>query len=735
MRGWRLAGLRRNPGPVIGTLVAAVTAATISVAALSVAFAHSSAPPGRLAGADVVVAGDTRLTLTLGRGEDAEVQGVPLPAYRGVPEQLADRLARVPGVASAVGESGFPSGTVRPGEVDLVAVEADPGVGAEVLAARIKAALHGGAGYTIATGAARGDLADPSVAVERADGQSLGVAVIPVLVMTSMFALAATTALSVGLRRNRFALLRAIGAKRGQVRSAVLLEQALIASAGGLAGFLPGIALGRAGVSALASHGLLPAGSSASVDPWLLPIVCGGLLVVCVLSGLLAARSAARTSPARAVRGEHTEGRFPHPVRVMLGLAAAGGVITLDAVTLRQSGPGAAIALAAPLLMCGLAAVALLGPVLVGVCAAVLRPLHAAGPGARLALSGIRVLPRRTASAVVPVALAVGMIGAIGFSNATILHASTTQSAQAVVADHVLEGGGLDPGLLARARALPGVTAAAGISPLSIEVTDPDLESVGGVAVSGGPVDQLLDLGVTSGSLGGPGGLAAGQIAVSTMEASEMGAHLGSRVTAYLPDGTPFTGTVSAIYARSLALGDLVVPASVAAGHTGTAPTYGQILVEGGDPSRLAALAATHPGAQSADRQVYNAQVRQNESVNGFGNDLILGVIAALAAVAMINTLVVATLERRRQVRLLARVGATGRQLAGMFAWQAVFVTVCGIAAGAAVGAGTLVAVDRAITGSATPYIPPGPAALMAATIAVLATGSIMAAFRALPRR
>ena len=140
MRGWMLAGIRRGPGPLIGTVVASAAAAALTVAALSVAIADTSAPAGRLAAASVVVAGDTSLHLTVGHGDDAR-QSLPLPAYRGVPAGLAGQLARVPGVAAAAGESGFPGGVVRPGDVDLVTVTAKPGVSPGVLAGRIRAAL------------------------------------------------------------------------------------------------------------------------------------------------------------------------------------------------------------------------------------------------------------------------------------------------------------------------------------------------------------------------------------------------------------------------------------------------------------------------------------------------------------------------------------------------------------------------------------------------------------------
>ena len=738
MSGWVLAGMRRNPGPVIGTVVAAATAATLTVAAVSVGTSHSPAPLGRLTGADVVVAGDTLLHVTVGRGAGADPESAPLPAYRGVPAGLARELARVPGAAKTTRETGFPGGTTRPGLVDLIAVTADPGVSPGTLAHRIRDALPGGAGYTIATGAARGGLADPNLAIERANGQALGGAVIPFLLMAALFALAATTALSVNLRQRRFALLRAMGATRGQVRRAVLAEQAMLAVAGGLAGYLPGAALGAAGVRALVAHGMLPPGSTASPSPWLALFACAINLPVCVLSGLVAARRAARTSPAQAVREVNYERRRAHPVRVLLGLVAVASVVALNVISLHQSGPGIQAALALPLLLAGMAACALLSPVLVRAVAAAARPLRAAGPTARLALAAIRALPRRTASAVVPVAMAVGMIGAVAFSNTSIAHAADTQSARAVTAGAVLTssrpaGSGLEPALLARAGSLPGVRAVAGVSSLQIAVTDPDLEYLGGAAISGGPLDRALNLGVESGHLNE---LRNGQIAVSAIEASSgvLGVHLGSRVTVYLPDGTPYTATVSAIYARSLALGDVLIPASVAAGHTGTPPGYGQILVDGAHPAQLAAVASAYPGVHVAGRQVYNAQVRQNNAQNGFGDLLILGVIAALAAVTMANTLAVATFERRRHVRLLAQVGATRRQLAGMFGWQALFVTVVGIAAGVAVCAGALAAINRAVTGSPVPYVPAGPAALIVATVAALATGTIMASLRAMSR-
>jgi len=738
MRGWMLAGVRRSPGPLIGTVVASAAAAALTVAALSVAIADTSAPAGRLAGASVVVAGDTSLRVTVGHGDDAR-QSLPLPAYRGVSAGLAGQLARVPGVAAATGESGFLGGVVRPGDVDLVAVTAKPGVSPGVLAGRIRAALssagHGGRGYTIATGPARGDVADLTAAVERSDGQVLGAALIPPIVTISLFVLAATTGLAVSLRRRRFALLRTVGATRGQVRRAILAELAVCGVAGGALGWLPGVALGGLGVHALAAHQMLPAGSAAWRSPWLLLVACGVSVIVAVLSGQIAARRAGRTSPAQALRETVAEGTWPSPVRILLGLGAAGGAGTLMAFTFGQKSAAGQLALALPLLLTCMVAVALLGPVLVAFAAWLARPARAVGgPSARLALAAISAQPRRTASAVIPVALAVALVGSVYFADASIAHATAAQAGSTVTADRVISGPGLDAGALRQVRALPGVRAAAGVAPVSVAATDPDLEPVYGEAVSDGPLNRVLDLGVTSGSLGA---LRPGQIAVSALEAAPgaMGVHVGSRLTVYLPDGTPYRASVSALYTRSLASGDVLIPASAVDGHTGAAPGFAQVLVSGGTAGGLAALAAGHPGWHVASRNVANAAAERAAAQDGFANNLILGLVAALAAVALVNTLAVATVERRRALRLLGRVGASRGQVAAAFGWHALFVTVTGLVAGAAAGAVTLVAVTKAATGSWVPFIPLAPAAGLVLGVGALVAGAVMIPFYAMSRR
>jgi putative ABC transport system permease protein len=203
----------------------------------------------------------------------------------------------------------------------------------------------------------------------------------------------------------------------------------------------------------------------------------------------------------------------------------------------------------------------------------------------------------------------------------------------------------------------------------------------------------------------------------------------------YLPDGTPYRATVSALYARSLASGDVLIPAAVTAGHTGTTAGFGQLLVSGGSANALAGFTAGHPGWHVASRAAANAAAARNAAQDGFANDLILGLVAALAAVALVNTLAVSTLERRRALRLLGRVGATRGQVAAVFGWQAAFVVVTGLFAGTAAGTVALLAVTRAATGSWAPSIPFGPAAGLVAAVIALTAGAVMIPFWTMRRR
>jgi putative ABC transport system permease protein len=79
----------------------------------------------------------------------------------------------------------------------------------------------------------------------------------------------------------------------------------------------------------MASHQLAPKTTQAWSEPWIALVVAGISMVVAELAGFVAARRASRISPAAALRETDVERRWPHPVRVMLGLACLAGGVAL----------------------------------------------------------------------------------------------------------------------------------------------------------------------------------------------------------------------------------------------------------------------------------------------------------------------------------------------------------------------------------------------------------------------
>ncbi len=626
----------------------------------------------------------------------------------------------------------------HPGRADLIGVIARPGMAAPALAARVRTVLTsiglGGRHLSVVTGTARGPAADLAAASDKGNLSLLALNVGTVMVIVSMFVVAGAVSLSVLQRRRQFALLRAIGASSGRLRRMMITELAGLGILGALIAYLPGVRLSSLALRGLAGQQFVPAGTRLWTSPLVLLIAAGAGVFVAELAGFIAGRRASRVRPTEALAEASVEGRWPHPVRVVLGIIAFGGAVTLGIVTLRQNvDPDQQASNALVTLLISMVAVAFLGPLLVAAAEFVLRlPLRLlSGAAGRLALADIRVRPRRMAASVVSVALAVSFSGTIYLIDATQTHAAVVQGRQRLVADEAISapGPGLAPSALADVAATRGVAAAIGLTPTTVLVPAEGDESASGEAVTPGPLAEVLSLPVIAGSLAR---FRPGDIALSNMIAGngELNAHVGERITSYLADGTRYAATVTAIYSRSLGFGDVLVPAAAAGGgHVGT-PALSEILVHGFAgiapttlARRIAPLTRRFPGLRIASRSVVNAQYAQLTSQNSYLNNLLLGLIITLAAITLANTLITIAVERRELLRLLSRVGATSRHLLAITGWQVVVLNATAITVGAAAAGLAVTVVSRVLTGSYLPYLTWTP--LLALAISVLALSGL----------
>jgi putative ABC transport system permease protein len=313
----------------------------------------------------------------------------------------------------------------------------------------------------------------------------------------------------------------------------------------------------------------------------------------------------------------------------------------------------------------------------------------------------------------VAIALPVAYLGGVAVINATTARVAVTQSSERLAAAAVASapGPGLDPSVVPAIRRRPGVTAAVGLTPTTVYLVEDSYPgSTAAEAVTPGSLPAVLRLAVTSGSLKhfGPGDIAVSQLAVTGTKF-----HVGQTIMTYLADGAPYPAKITAVFSRSLGFADALIPSAAAGGgHLGSS-TLAEVLIGASDgtspatlTARIAAMSASYPGLQAASRDVINAQYEQSVAQDSYINTLLLSIIGLLVSVALVNTLVLATLQRRAELAVLRRVGATAGQLAAAAAWQAAALTLIGVVLGIAALTATATTVSEASGGSPVPSIP-----------------------------
>jgi putative ABC transport system permease protein len=211
-------------------------------------------------------------------------------------------------------------------------------------------------------------------------------------------------------------------------------------------------------------------------------------------------------------------------------------------------------------------------------------------------------------------------------------------------------------------------------------------------------------------------------------------ARIGERVAVMLGDGTPAQATVVAIYRRELAFGDVLLAPELAAGHLST-PLLNEILIETDQPAatvagRLQALAQRYPGLHVSDSaSLITANDASNE-LNHWLGPFFVAMVFAFTSIAVVNTLIMIALRRRRELALLRLTGATTRQVRSMARWEAVVIIVIGLGIGLAIAAAALVPLSHAVTGGLRPYTPAGWLAAILGISALLAVVALAAPTR-----
>jgi putative ABC transport system permease protein len=537
-----------------------------------------------------------------------------------------------------------------------------------------------------------------------------------------VFVVASTTTLALRRRRREFALLRAVGATRAQVRRMITFELLLLSAIAAPLGAGPGLLLARWLDPVLRQAGVVGPDFTSSLSP--LPAVSSVLLLVptVLLAGRLAARETLRVAPTAAIADSAAETK---PIgRVRLGAAAvtALGGLSVALTPLWVPGTaGAAAAASSQLLL--ISAAALAGPVLV---AWTFRRAAQAVPGragaaTRLAVQNLGGFSRRLTTVVVPLALLLGTGTIQSTIEQTIQRAATEQLTAAIGTDHVASSPtGLDPAQLAALADTPGVTEVVPLAdaPARMRIDDeeegvPDSLSWGSTVLRAVPplvAPDLFDPAVTQGSLEDLQG--DDTVAISADTASLTGRGRGDTLDIRL-DGSAEAEKfeVVAVYDRGLGIGPVLVGPQTLTAH-GVTPVVNLALVAS-DETATPALSGT--SLTTTERYVAAAG-SPDADVQRLSTLLTLFLLL-FVGIGSLNALGLLTAGRVSELRLLYRSGATARQLRAMTAVEAALTGLAAWAVGTAAVLPAVVGVSAGLLGFGLPAADLGTYAVLSGVV------------------
>jgi len=608
----------------------------------------------------------------------------------------------------------------HPGRVDAIGVLAAPGFDTGRLRAAAGAAQ-------VLTGGARGAAEYPELDRARKTLIPVTAAFGGLAMFIAIFVVASTLGLSIQQREREIALLRAVAATPGQIRRMIAWEAAIVALIGSAAGIWPGIVFGRALAHGLMGHGIVPPNYTLAYD-WLpaAAAIAGGVAAA-LIAVLAAGRRAARVPPAHALTDAAVEPRLLGPGRLIGGLLALGGAVPLFTVSATTTTPETAAATSELSAIFLVVAAAFLGPIVPYVATRLLAPpLAALSPVGGFLASANLGATRRFSSATTPLVLTVALNCTLLFSSTTIDHA-TTQQRQAGLAGQLAltsTGPGLPAAALADTRATPGVRSAVGLTSTTLGPGLGTDDIIPAQILTGGQGGGL-DAGVIAGSLSA---LHGDTIALGRHRADAVHARIGESMAIMLGDGTHTRATVVAIYIRDLAFGDALVAPELAAGHQ-TIPLLSMILIRAGRPAAVAAhlqaLSQRYPGLRVSGSASLVTAADADRELNHWLGPFFVAMVFAFTSIAIVNTLIMIALRRRRELALLRLTGATTRQVRSMARWEALLIITMGLGIGLAIAATALLPLSHAFTGGFRPYTPAGWLAAILGVSALLALVAI----------
>jgi len=580
----------------------------------------------------------------------------------------------------------------KDGLFDEIGVAASDGTSKQELRDAVRRAIPD-ARYDVRTGEEQADDQTESIKDDLAFLPTALLAFAGISLFVGAFIIFNTFSITVTQRAREFALLRTLGASRGQVLRSVLTEGLVLGALGSLVGLALGVVVAKGLKAMFYAVGFdLPAQGTVLETRTIVVSLVVGVLVT-LLASLAPALRATRVPPVAALREgvalpETRSSRFAFPASVVL---TAIGIVLLivslvaieDATTgLSLAGAGAAATFLG---------VGLMSPKLVGPIAAVVgKPFR--GVTGRLARENSVRQPGRTAATAAAL-----MIGVALVSFASIFAASAKETIggfidRGLAGDAVIQNqNGFAPfsGTAAESvRAIEGVDTLSGFRFAQVRYQGED-EGVTGID----PAAVTSVYNVTEGE-DVVAGLQRGDVAVSEDFAKDEGVAAGETITVRTARRPELRLRVAGTFEdKADLLGDLVLPNETVAQDIGVArDSYVFLKFDGGadeDATREAVGALLKKDFPQTE--VLTAEEFKDDQAGQI--DQLLGLIYALLALAVIvslfgivNTLALSITERTRELGMLRAIGTSRKQVKSMIRKESVIIAAIGGVLGLAVG-------------------------------------------------
>lgn len=536
----------------------------------------------------------------------------------------------------------------------------------------------------------------------------------------------------VAQRTRELALLRAIGASRGQVLGAVVTEAAVVAAVASVLGLGFGVLLANGLRAALTRIGVTLPQNPIVIEPTRLAIPVVVAAVITVVSAALPAWRASRVAPVAAMSDAAVDRSNRSLVRLALGVLLLLAATGAFAYGLSERGSQALLGIAGSLVLTFVSSVAV-GPLyarpLAGLLGAPLARL--VGFTGHLARENARRNPARTATTAASLTIAVGLVTVIAITASSATAAINLVTEQEVGSDLIVTSDsffGFSPELARTLDTQPSVTVATGFR-VGFAQSGGQGVVVSGIDPAG--FTAVFDIDMLAGLIEGLGPDGA---AVSGELAEARGLVVGDPLPMTFRTSGGSILRVRAIFPESVLLqSDILLSQE---GFDAQFPPPERVdtrvfvvLDEGVTPEegKAALEPLVEPYPTASLRTLEDLQEEQAQRINfavGFLYALLfLSVVIAL--IGVVNTLLLAVYERVRELGLLRAVGTLRGQVRSAIVQESVIIALIGATLGLAIGVGFGWALVEALASSGDDL--PLKVVLPFTTLTVIMTGAVVA--------